>query len=122
MGNTQSTDVYIAEPQLSDLCDSRSLLGIWRDTKHGYCMRFDDVYDRKLNRIAGLSSTGAQAQACLTGAIVDLKLTLSDNCSSYYYKGLLEISNDDQQTHTIRWTKKNIKTGQWYLTSSWVKI
>lgn len=85
-------------------------------------MRLDSVYNGKSNYLIGLSSTGAYAQVRLTGAIVYLVLVLNDGCSIYHYKGLLEISNDDKQTHTIRWIKKNVKNGQWYATSSWIKM
>jgi hypothetical protein len=85
-------------------------------------MRFDYIYNGKSGYLIGSSSTGAYAQARLTGAIVDLLLILADGCSLCQYKGLLEISKDDQQTHTIRWIKKNAKNGQWYITSSWMKI
>ena len=85
-------------------------------------MRFDYVYNGKSTILVGSSSTGAFAQARLTGAIVDLLLILPDGYTLCQYKGLLEISKDDQQTHTIRWIKKNAKNGQWYITSSWMKI
>jgi hypothetical protein len=104
------------------LYDSRSLVGTWRDTKRGSCMRLDYVYNEKSSYLVGSSSTGAYAKARLTGAVVDLLLILTDGCSRYRYKGLLEITDDDKQTHTIRWVKKNIKNGQWYSTSSWTKI
>ncbi|CAF1411518.1 unnamed protein product [Adineta steineri] len=122
MGNTQTNDIYINEPHPSDLCDSRSLIGTWRDTKYGSCMSFDYIYNGKSSYLIGTSSTGAYAQVRLNGAIVDLVLMLADGCSLCQYKGLLEINNDDKQTHTIRWIKKNIKNGQWYTTSSWMKI
>jgi hypothetical protein len=85
-------------------------------------MRLDHVYKGKSSYLIGSSSTGAYAQAHLTGAIVDLVLVLADGYSLCQYKGLLEIANDDKQTHTIRWIKKNVKNGQWYTTSSWMKI
>lgn len=85
-------------------------------------MRLDYVYKGKLGNLIGSSSTGACAQARLTGAIVDLTLMSADGYSLCQYKGLLEISNDDKQSHTIRWIKKNTKNGQWYITSSWMKI
>jgi hypothetical protein len=85
-------------------------------------MRFDHVYDGKSSYLIGSSSTGAYAQARLSGAIVDLSLLLADGYSLCQYKGLLEISVDDKQIHTIRWVKKNAKNGQWYITSSWMKI
>ncbi|CAF0738594.1 unnamed protein product [Adineta ricciae] len=122
MGNVHTNDIYIAEPHPSDLCDSRSLVGTWRDTKYGSCMHFDYVFHGKSSYLIGTSSTGAYAQVRLTGAIVDLSLILPDGCSSYQYRGLLEINNDDQQTHTIRWIKKNFHSGEWYTTSSWTKL
>lgn len=85
-------------------------------------MHFEPAYEGKSNSIVGLSSTGACAQAFLTGSVVHLKITSPDGCSSYQYKGLLEISHDDQKIHIIRWTKKNRKTGQWFLSSSWIKM
>jgi hypothetical protein len=85
-------------------------------------MHFDYVDNNQPGFVFGSSSTGAYARASLTGAIVDLVLMVNDGYSSYQYKGLLEISQDDQHTHTIRWIKKNSKNGQWYTTSSWVKI
>ena len=97
-------------------------MGTWRDTKYGSCMHFDYVFHGKSSYLIGTSSTGAYAQVRLTGAIVDLSLILPDGCSSYQYRGLLEINNDDQQTHTIRWIKKNFQSGEWYTTSSWTKL
>jgi hypothetical protein len=85
-------------------------------------MRLDHVNDGKSSYLVGSSSTGSYAQACLSGAIVDLVLLLADGYSFCRYKGLLEITNDDKQIHTIRWIKKNAKNGQWYTTSSWMKI
>jgi hypothetical protein len=85
-------------------------------------MRLDYIYHGKSRYLVGSSSTGAYAHVRLTGAIVDLLLISPDRYSLCQYKGLLEITNDHKQIHTIRWIKKNVKNGQWYITSSWMKI
>lgn len=85
-------------------------------------MYFDGIYNEKLRYIIGLSSTGSYARAILTGSVVDLKLTLPDGHAINQYRGLLKISDDDQQVHTIQWIKKSSADGEWYPTNSWVKI
>lgn len=85
-------------------------------------MRLDHVYHGKAAFLVGSSSTGSYAQASVKGAVVDLVMMLADGYSSCQYKGLLEIRDDEKRTHTIRWIKKNNKTGQWYITSAWEKI